>query len=79
MWLFDTYLPLLDGTSSHDACAATQLRHGCISTTLQRTLRALHSLHARFARERIGLVVASTAAEVAMPGQDGTTSLRIGY
>lgn len=50
---FRGYRPLRDGTTRQVAWLVSQLLHGCLSTTSQRTLRWLHSLQARLARERL--------------------------
>lgn len=54
------YFPRRDTPSSQDKFHATQLRHGCISSTLHRTRRALQAKQAFFARVRgrSGAVVA---------------------
>ena len=47
-----TYFPLRDIPISHERFHATQFRHGCISSTLHRTRRALQAMQAFFARVR---------------------------
>ena len=46
------YFPRRDTPSSQVRFQATQLRHGCISSTLHRTRRELQAKHAFFARRR---------------------------
>lgn len=48
----NAYFPRRDTPNSQGRFHATQLRHGCISSTLQRTRRELQAKHAFFARIR---------------------------
>lgn len=56
------HFPRRDTPNSHDKFHATQLRQGCISSTLHRTRRALQAKQAFFARVRgrSGPIVAIT-------------------